>query len=115
VEVARGDIWWADLPDPVASHPGGTRPVLIVQANAFNRSRISTVLVVIITTNERMADAPGNVRLSSRETGLREQSVANISQIVTTDRTFLRQRFGRVRAETLARIDSGLRLVLGLS
>jgi len=115
VEVARGDIWWADLPDPVASDPGGTRPVLIVQANAFNRSRISTVLAVIITTNERMGDAPGNVRLSSRETGLREQSVVNISQIVTADRTFLRQRIGRVRAETMARVESGLRLILGLS
>jgi mRNA interferase MazF len=115
VEVARGDIWWADLPDPVASNPGGTRPVLIVQANAFNRSRISTVLAVIITTNERMADAPGNVCLSSRETGLREQSVVNISQIVTADRTFLRQRIGRVRTETMVRVESGLRLILGLS
>jgi len=88
---------------------------LIVQANAFNRSRISTVLAVIITTNERMADAPGNVRLSSRETGLREQSVVNISQIVTADRTFLRQRIGRVRAETMTRVESGLRRILGLS
>jgi mRNA interferase MazF len=115
VEVVRGDIWWADLPDPVASDPGGTRPVLIVQANAFNRSRISTVLVVVITTNERMADAPGNVRLPARETGLREPSVANVSQIVTADRTFLRQRIGRVRSETMARVESGLRLILGLS
>ncbi|HEV7485041.1 MAG TPA: type II toxin-antitoxin system PemK/MazF family toxin [Thermoanaerobaculia bacterium] len=115
MEVARGDIWWADLPDPIASDPGGTRPILIVQANAFNRSRISTVLAVIITTNERMADAPGNVRLASRETRLREQSVVNISQIVTADRTFLRRRIGRVRAETMARVESGLRLILGLS
>jgi mRNA interferase MazF len=115
VEVARGDIWWADLPDPVASDPGGTRPVLIVQANTFNRSRISTVLAVIITTNERMADAPGSVRLSSRETGLMEQSIVNISQIVTADRTFLRQRIGRVRTETMVRVESGLRLILGLS
>lgn len=114
MEVARGEVWWADLPDPVASDPGGTRPILIVQANTFNRSRISTVLAVIVTTNERLADAPGNVRLSKRETGLREQSVVNISQIVTADRTFLRQRIGRVRAETMARVESGLRLVLGL-
>jgi mRNA interferase MazF len=115
VEVARGDVWWADLPDPVASDPGGTRPVLILQANAFNRSRISTVLAVVITTNERLADAPGNVRLSSRETGLREPSVVNVSQIVTADRTFLRQRIGRLRSETMARVESGLRLILGLS
>ena len=102
------------LPDPVASDPGGTRPVLIVQANAFNRSRISTVLAVIITTNERLSDSPGNVRISPRETGLREPSVANISQIITADRTFLRQRIGRVRAETMARVESGLRLILDL-
>jgi len=115
VEVARGDVWWADLPDPIASDPGGTRPVLIVQANAFNRSRISTVLAVVITTNERLANAPGNVSLSARETGLREPSVVNISQIVTADRTFLRQRIGRLRPETMARVESGLRLILGLS
>jgi mRNA interferase MazF len=115
VEIARGDIWWADLPDPVASDPGGTRPVLIVQANPFNRSRISTVLAVIITTNERLADSPGNVRLSARGTGLRQPSVVNVSQIITADRIFLRERIGRVRSETMARVESGLRLVLGLS
>jgi len=115
VEVVRGEVWWADLPDPVASDPGGTRPVLIVQANAFNRSRISTVLAVIITTNERLADSPGNVPLSSRETGLKHPSVVNVSQIITADRIFLRQRIGRVRSETMARVESGLRLILGLS
>ena len=114
MEVVRGEVWWADLPDPVASDPGGTRPVLIVQANAFNRSRIATVLAVVITTNERLAELPGNVRLSSRETGLKHPSVANISQIITADRGFLRERTGRVRAETMARVEAGLRLVLGL-
>jgi mRNA interferase MazF len=113
--VARGEIWWADLPDPVASDPGGTRPVLIIQANAFNRSRISTVLAVIISTNERLSESPGNVRISSRETGLREPSVVNVSQIITADRMFLRERIGRVRAETIARVESGLRLILGLT
>jgi mRNA interferase MazF len=114
VEVARGDVWWADLPDPIASDPGGTRPVLIVQANAFNRSRISTVLAVVITTNERLANAPGNVSLSPRESGLRQISVVNVSQIITADRGFLRQRIGRVRPETMARVESGLRLILRL-
>jgi len=88
---------------------------LIVQANSFNRSRISTVLAVVITTNERLADLSGNVRLSTREAGLRQPSVVNISQIITADRTFLRERIGRVRSETMARVESGLRLVLGLS
>ena len=114
MEVVRGEVWWADLPDPVASDPGGTHPVLIVQANPFNRSRISTVLAVIITTNERLADLPGNVPLPSREAGLRQGSVANVSQIITADRAFLRERIGRVRPETMVRVESGLKLVLGL-
>jgi len=114
MEVLRGEVWWADLPDPVASDPGGTRPVLIVQANPFNRSHISTVLAVVITTNERLADPPGNVLLPSRETGLKQRSVANVSQIVTADRAFLRERIGRVRPEIMAKIEAGLKLVLGI-
>ena len=114
MEVVRGEVWWADLPDPVASDPGGTRPVVVVQANPFNRSRIATVLAVVITTNERLAELPGNVLLSPRDTGLKQRSVANVSQIVTTDRTFLRERIGRIRPETMLRIESGLKLVLGL-
>lgn len=115
MEVVRGEVWWADLPDPVASDPGGTRPVLVVQANPFNRSRIATVLAVVITTNERLADLPGNVLLSPRDTGLKQPSVANVSQIITADRIFLRERIGRIRAETMTRVESGLRLVLGLT
>jgi mRNA interferase MazF len=89
--------------------------VLIVQANPFNQSRIATVLAVVITTNERLAELPGNVRLSPRDSGLKQPSVANVSQIITADRTFLRERMGRLPPETMARIESGLRLVLGLS
>jgi mRNA interferase MazF len=114
MEIVRGDVWWADLPDPIASDPGGTRPVLIVQSNPFNRSRIATVLVVAITTNERLAYVPGNVLLPSRETGLKQRSVANVSQIITADRSFVRERTGRVHPETMLKIDSGLRLLLGL-
>jgi mRNA interferase MazF len=115
MEIARGDIWWADLPDPVASAPGGTRPLLIVQANPFNRSRISTVVAIAITSNARLADLPGNVSLPQRETGLKQPSVANVSQIITADRTFLRERVGRLQPETFARVESGLKLVLGLT
>jgi mRNA interferase MazF len=115
VEIARGEIWWADLPDPVASDPGGTRPVLVVQANAFNRSRIATILVAVITTNQRLADLPGNVPLSPRGTGLKQPSVVNVAQVITADRTFLRERIGGVSSETMARVDSGLKLVLGLT
>jgi mRNA interferase MazF len=86
----------------------------VVQANAFNRSRIATVLVVVITTNERLAGLPGNVPILPRGTGLKRLSVANVSQVITADRTFLRERIGRASSETMARVDSGLRLVLGL-
>ena len=115
MEVVRGDIWWADLPDPIASDPGGTRPVLIVQANAFNRSRIATILVVVITTNERLGTLPGNVALPPHGTGLKKPSVVNVSQVITADRTFLRERIGRVSSETMSRVESGLKLVLGLT
>ena len=88
MEVARGEIWWVDLPDPVASAPGGTHPVLVIQANAFNRSRISTVLAAVITSNMRLGELPGNVAVSAKETGLKRPSVINVSQIITADRTF---------------------------
>ena len=114
MEIGRGDIWWADLPDPVASSPAGTRPILIVHADTFNQSRISTVIALVLTTNSRLADAPGNVLLSQGDSGLKQVSVANVSQLITADRGFLRARVGRVRAEVMARIDNGLLLVLGL-
>ena len=115
MEIARGDIWWADLPDPVASTPGGTRPVLIIQANSFNQSRIATVLAAVITSNERLAEVPGNVLIPQRESGLKRASVVNVSQVITADRTFLRARVGRLSAEAMSRVDHGLRLVLALS
>lgn len=114
MEVGRGDIWWADLPDPAASSPGGTRPILVIQADAFNRSRISTIIAVALTTNTRIAESPGNVLLTQRESGLPKASVANVSQIITVDRTFLRTRVRRLRREIMARIDDGLRLILAL-
>ena len=89
MEIARGEVWWADLPDPIASSPGGAHPVLVVQATAFNRSRIATVIVAVITSNLRLAEAPGNVLLGPKEAGLKKPSVVNVSQIVTADKTFL--------------------------
>ena len=115
MEVARGDIWWADLPDPVASSPGGTRPVLIIQANAFNQSRISTVLAAILTTNTRIAELPGNLLLLPNESGLKQPSAVNVSQIITADRSFLRTRAGRLGIATMSRVDQGLKLLLGLT
>jgi mRNA interferase MazF len=114
MEVARGEVWWADLPDPVASSPGGTHPVLVVQANAFNRSRLSTVVAVVITSNLRLADMPGNVLVPAREAGLPKPSVANVTQVITADKSFLRSRAGRLKPETLERVEHGLSVLLGL-
>ena len=112
--MKRGEIWWADLPDPVASEPGYRRPLVIIQIDEFNRSRINTVVVVGLTTNLRLAEAPGNVLLKSVQTGLPKDSVANASQVLTVDKSFLTEKVGKLRKPELQKLESGLRLVLGL-
>jgi mRNA interferase MazF len=108
----RGDIWWADLPDPNGSSAGCRRPVVIVQADAFTTSRIATVIVAAITSNLRLATAPGNVLLPAGESGLPRDSVINVSQIITLDKTILDAYVGRVTTKTLEQLDDGIRLVL---
>jgi mRNA interferase MazF len=112
--IRRGEIWWASLPEPVASEPGSRRPLLVVQSDSFNRSRVQTVLAVVLTTNLDRADAPGNVFLSRKETGLPKDSVANVTQVVTADRRFLTERVSVLPARRLAEVGSGLLLVLDL-
>ena len=112
--MRRGEIWWAELPTPTGSEPGYRRPVLIVQSDDFNRSRIQTVLALAITSNQRLAAAPGNVSLPRRGTGLRRASVINVSQVVTLDRAFLAERSGRVSDGVMRQVEDGLRLVLHL-
>jgi mRNA interferase MazF len=112
--MERGTVWWAQLPDPVASEPGFRRPVVIIQANAFNRSRIRTVIVVVLTSNLRLAEAPGNVLITVSDSGLQKDSVANVSQIVTVDRTLLTDKCGRLPTRIMKSIDEGIRLVLSL-
>ena len=112
--VERGQIWWADLGEPDGSEPGFRRPVLIVQDDAFNRSRLRTVIVIVLTTNLRLLDAPGNVLLPAEATGLPKESVANVSQLVTVDRDFLLELGGRLRGQLLRDVEHGLRFVLGL-
>jgi mRNA interferase MazF len=112
--MERGEVWWARMPVPRGSGPGYRRPLLVVQADAFNRSRISTVLCVALTSNLALAEAPGNVRLSKRTTRLPKASVADVSQVVTLDRSFLTKRVAKLPERTLRQIDSGLRLALGL-
>ena len=112
--MRRGEVWWASLPSPRGSGPGGRRPVLVIQSNAFNRSRIATALIAAITGNLALADAPGNVELPRRGTGLPRKSVVNVSQVLTVDRRFLTAPAGRVSPTLMTRVDEGLRLVLGL-
>lgn len=112
--VERGQIWWADLEARDGSEPGFRRPVLIVQSDAFNRSRIRTVIAVALTSNLRLVDAPGNVLVPAKASGLPKDSVANVSQVVTLDKDYLTERAGRLRGTLLADIEAGLRLVLGL-
>ena len=85
-----------------------------MQANAFNRSRIETTIGVVLTSNVGLVDAPGNVLLPKRASGLPKDSVANVSQVVTVDRTILTERAGRVSGGLLAAVDAGLRLALAL-
>jgi mRNA interferase MazF len=114
VVVQRGEVWWAELGEPRGSEPGLRRPVLIVQADAFNRSRIATTVAVALTSNLRLVEAPGNVLVPKRASGLPKDSVANVSQVATIDRDVLRARAGKVGGELLAAVEDGLRLVLDL-
>ena len=110
----RGEVWWASLRPPRGSEPGHRRPVLVVQSNTFNESRIQTVVVAPITTNLRLADAPGNVRLRASDSALSKTSVVNVSQPLTLGREFLTGRVGTVPNAVMNQVGEGLRLVLGL-
>lgn len=112
--MKRGEIWWASLPEPAGSAPGYRRPVLVIQADAFNRSLISTVLVAVVTTNLRLAAAPGNVTLTKRQSGLPKESVVNVSQVLTVDRSDLTERVGRLPPTKLREVESGLLSILDL-
>jgi mRNA interferase MazF len=112
--MKRGEVWWATLPAPSGSGPGLRRPVLIVQSNAFNDSRIATVVVAAITSNTRLAGAPGNVALSQTDSGLPKASVVNVSQLLSADRAFLSERVRELPPALLQRVDRGLRGVLGI-
>jgi len=112
--IERGEIWWADLPDPVGSSPGFERPVLIVQSDRFNKSAINTVVIAIISTNLKLTNSEGNVLLTARQSGLPKDSVVNVSQLFTIDESLLREYAGSLSAKKMEQIDKGLRLVLSL-
>jgi len=113
VSIGQGDVWWADLSAPRGSGPGFRRPVVVVQGDALNRSRVATVVCVPLTSNLKWAAAPGNVLLSPRVTGLPKESVANASQIVALDKTDLTERVGKLPRAKLSLVLSGIDVVLG--
>jgi mRNA interferase MazF len=114
VVIDRGEVWWANLGEPRGAKPGFRRPLLVIQADAFNRSRIETTIVVVLTSNLRLLNAPGNVLVPKRAAGLPKDSVANVSQVLTIDRDILTERAGKLSGDLLSAVDAGLRLVLSL-
>ena len=111
--ISQGEIWWANLPAPAGSGPGFRRPVVVVQCDALNRSRIATVVCVPLTGNLKWGLAPGNVPLSARITGLPKDSVANVSQLVIMDKGFLTVRTGKLSLSKLELVLAGIAVILG--
>jgi mRNA interferase MazF len=114
VVIERGEIWWAELPNPQGSEPGYRRPVVVISSNDFNRSTIKTVLAVVITSNLRLAEAPGNVNLLLEDSRLSKDSVANVSQVITIDKDFFTERVGKLPVKIMRKIEDGLRFVMNL-
>lgn len=112
--MKRGELWWAHLPDPAGSGPGYKRPVLVIQSNPFNASRIATVIVATITSNLALAEAPGNVRITRSDSGLPQPSVVNVSQLITLDRSILTAKVKTLPGALMDKVDGGLKLVLAL-
>lgn len=112
--MKRGEVWWASLPEPKESEPGYRRPVVIIQNDDFNRSNINTVICSSITSNLNIADAPENIRMPARVSGLNKPSVVNVSQLITVDKRFLSKKVKTLDQKIMNRIDEGIRLVLNL-
>jgi mRNA interferase MazF len=113
--IQRGDIWWVGLPDPVGSGPGFRRPALVIQNNEFNESPLNSVIVAAITGNKRLAEARGNVLLSSAQSGLPKESAINVTQLLTIDKSLLIEYISTLSDAKMAQVNEGLRLVLSLS
>jgi mRNA interferase MazF len=112
--VLRGEVWWANLPVPRGSEPGYRRPVLVVSSDNYNRSSIATVVVASITSNEILAGAPGNVRITKRQSGLPKASVVNVSQLLTVSKDALAEHAGTLSDSVMSNVNAGLVRVLGL-
>ena len=112
--MKRGEIWWASMGEPRGSEPGYRRPVVISSANEFNNSLIQTVIVAAITSNLRLADASGNFKITKAKSGLSRDSVVNVSQLLTLDKSFLTERIGRLNVKQMNALNKGIRLVMGV-
>lgn len=112
--INRGEIWWAELPEPRGSEPGYKRPLLILQSNDFNKSKIKTTIAAVITSNLRLSAAPGNILLSTKNSKLPKESVVNVSQIITIDKSVLTEKIHALSNKIMSQVDEGLRLVLRL-
>lgn len=113
--IVRGEIWWADLGLPRRSAPALRRPVLIISADQYNRSKLLTVTVVVLTANRQLATLPGNVAVPADLGGLARDSVVNVTQVATIDRNTLEERVGLLPEWLLAQVDAGLQRALGLA
>lgn len=112
--IKRGQIWWAELPEPIGSGSGYRRPLLIIQSNDFNKSKINTIIAAVITSNIRLSAAPGNILLSTKKSKLPKESVINVSQLITIDKSFLTEKINTLSSSIMANVDEGVRLVLQL-
>ncbi len=112
--IRRGEVWWASLDEPGGSEPGYRRPVVIVSSNEFNQSIIDTVIVAIVTSNVRLSHAPGNFSITRKQSGLPKESVVNVSQVLTLDKSFLSNKVGKLPQEKILLLNEGLRLVLSI-
>lgn len=111
----KGEIWWADLDEPRGSEPGYRRPVVIVQSDEFNKSKIKTVIVAVVTSNLKLAKAPGNIKLgATKNIGLKKESVINVSQVITLDKSYLTEKAGKLSASQRQELNEGLKLVLDI-
>jgi mRNA interferase MazF len=112
--VKRGEIWWASMGEPRGSEPGYNRPVIIVSSNEFNQSLIQTIIVVVVTSNLRLVDAPGNFKITKKQSNLNKDSVVNVSQLITLDKTYLTEQVGKLNSKQISFLNEGVRLVLGV-
>ena len=112
--MKRGEIWWASMKEPRGPEPGYQRPVVIVSSNEFNQSLIQTVIVAVVTSNLRLADAPGNFKIIRKHSNLNKDSIVNVSQLITLDKLYLTEQVGKLNSRYISLLNEGVRLVLGV-